>query len=318
MLGQGQDVGLHPDLLVAVHGAELAETGLRLVVDQQRAPPIQLLAQCGQVLDRQLDHAAGADDRFHDYRRRPARALFVQGLQAVVEGGETAALGVALVGTAIAIGRWHGVDVGNARAVPGAGAEIAHGPGDIGEAVEGEAQRPDSRAAGGAAGQQDRAFVGVGARLQEHGARQRRIECFSEPLRERDLGHVVEDRAGMGKRLGALRDGLGHPRIVVAERRAHLAGIEVQVFLSRSVPNQAVLGARENGAFGSGHDVGQDTGGESDGRLLPREALFRPPHPPIELCLSNSVDPECPDLDRLIGLTIAQTRSFVHQLAPWP
>src|SRR5205807_6404572 len=39
MLRQRHDVGFHPDGLVREHRAELAEPGLRLVVDEERAAP---------------------------------------------------------------------------------------------------------------------------------------------------------------------------------------------------------------------------------------------------------------------------------------
>ena len=114
-------------------------------------------------------------------------------------------------------------------------------------------------APGAAPRQQHRDLVGIGARLDEQRAAERWIDDLGDARGEPHLGHVVVDRAGVGEGARGLIDGACHARVVVAQRRTHLAGVEVEVLAPLGIPDQAALRAGEDRALLGRHDIAEQT-----------------------------------------------------------
>ena len=84
-LGQGEDVGDDAVALERVPVAGAAQPGLRLVEDQQHAALGALVPQRGQVARREVDDAAGAEDRLDEAGGEAADRLGVDQVETEVE-----------------------------------------------------------------------------------------------------------------------------------------------------------------------------------------------------------------------------------------
>ena len=107
-------------------------------------------------------------------------------------------------------------------------------------------QRADAAALGRAPGEEHRRLVGIGAGLDEERAAERRIEGLRQAGGEAKLRLVEIDRARVGERAEAVPHRLGHARVVVADRRAHLARVEVQVSLAFGIEDLRTVGTDED------------------------------------------------------------------------
>ena len=107
-------------------------------------------------------------------------------------------------------------------------------------------QRADAAAPGRAPGEEHRRLVGIGARLDEERAAERRVEGLREPGGKAQLRLVEIDRARVGEGAEAVPHRLGHARVVVADRRAHLAGVEVQIGLALGIEDLRTVGTDED------------------------------------------------------------------------
>ena len=122
----------------------------------------------------------------------------------------------------------------------------AHGAGHVGIAMKTQMQRADAAAPGRAPGEEHRRLVGIGAGLDEERTAERRIEGLRQPRGEAELRLVKVNRARMGQPAEAVLHRLGHARVVVAERRAHLARVEVEIGLAFGIENLGAVGADED------------------------------------------------------------------------
>ena len=257
MLGQRHDVRHHAVLAVGVEGAELAEPGLRLVEDQQRAARLQARLQCLEVARRQLDHAARADERLGDDRRQVVRAFAVEQVEADRQQRRPPVVALGIHRRAIGVGGRDRVQVRDRRPVPAGGRGEAHGAGHIGIAVEAQMQRADAAAPGRTPGEEQRGLVGIGAGLDEERAAERRIEGLRQAGGEAELRRVEIDRARVGERAEPFPHRGAHARVVVAERRAHLPRIEVEVGPVLGIEDLRPGGTDEDRPVGGGHHVRQ-------------------------------------------------------------
>ena len=199
VLRHGDDVRDDPLLLVAVHRPELAETGLRLVEDEEGPPRMDLLREGRQVPGRHLDDPARADERLDDDPGEVPRAFAIQKLEAHVEDWAPP-LGVLVgQGRTVRIGSGNGVDVRNGRPVARPRGAIAHRPRHVGVAVKAQVKGRDPASPGATPRKQHGRLVRVRPRLDEEHALQGRIEGPGELPRQLDLGHVVVDRARVGE-----------------------------------------------------------------------------------------------------------------------
>ena len=241
-----------------------------------------------EVARRHLDHAARADERLGDDRGEVVRALAVEQVEGDREQRPPPVLALRAHRRAVGVGRGDRVEVRNRRPVAPGGRGEAHGAGHVGVAVKAQVQRADAAAPGGAAGEEHRRLVGIGARLDEERAAERGVEGLREARGETELRRVEVDRARMGQRAEALAHGCGHARVVVAQRRAHLARVEVEVGPAVGVEDLGAVCADEDGSVGRRHHVRQQLAldqmtraGGAQGRdvhlVLPREFDRRDP-----------------------------------------
>ena len=91
-----------------------------------------------------------------------------------------------------------------------------------------------------------RGFDGVTAADEEQRLRERRRQQTAEPLVQEQPRHVEHRVRGVDERARGLDDRSHHTRMVVAEGRAHLTGLEVEVTLARGVRDRRALAARED------------------------------------------------------------------------
>ena len=226
---------------VPVAGA--AQPGLRLVEDQQHAALVALVPQRGEVAGREVDDAAGAQDRLDQAGGEAADRLGVDQVEAEVELAAPVQVPV-------------GVDDGGPEPVGDGQGEVARGGGPVarapgavggaggglGHAVPGPGERDDLVPAGDELGHPQRGLVRLGPGRQEHGLLQRRGQRLDEPPGE------VEDRAAQHPAVEVVEsaDLLAHGRddvrVRVAEDRAHLARGEVEQLAPVLGEHPAALG----------------------------------------------------------------------------
>ena len=147
---------------------------------------------------------------------------------------------------AVGVGRRDCVHVRDRGAVAGRGRGEAHAAGHVGIAVEAQMQRADAVPPGGAPGEEHRRLVGIGAGLDEERAAERRIEGLRQPRGEAKLRLVEIDRARVGERAEPVAHRPGHARVVVADGRAHLARVEVEIGLAVGIEDLGAVRADED------------------------------------------------------------------------
>ena len=206
------------------------------------------LAQALQPARRRLDDAAGAEQRLGDHRRRLAGRLRVEQREARRQAGELAARKTVVERAAVAIGRDDRGGAGGQRPVIGVPAGEGQRARRIGEAVEADMRTGDLVAAGVAARDHDSHLVGVGAGFAEEALLQGIGHQRAEPRGKLDLLDVVVAAMGVQHGVAGRFDGGDDPRVVVAERGAHLARIEIEIVLAVDVGDDRVLRRREDRA----------------------------------------------------------------------
>ena len=189
--------------------------------------------------------------------REVVRALAVEQVEGDGEQRLPPVVAVGVHGRAVGVGRGNRVQLRDRRSVPSRRRGETHSAGHVGIAVEAEMQRADAAAPGRAAREQHRGLVGIGARLDEQRAGERRIEGFRQARGEAELRRVEIDRARVGQGAEALAHGFGHARVVVTQRRAHLARVEVEIGLTAGIEDLGAGGADEDRTVGSRHHVRQ-------------------------------------------------------------
>ena len=116
-------------------------------------------------------------------------------------------------------------------------------------------QRADAAPPGRATGEEHSRLVGIGAGLDEERAAERGIEGLREPCGKPQLRLVEIDRARMGERAQPLPYRLSHARVVVADGRAHLARVEVEVGLALGIEYLRAVGTDEDRTVGGRNHV---------------------------------------------------------------
>ena len=228
-LRQGQHVRHDAVALEGVHGAGPAHPGLRLVDDQQHPALLAELLEPAQVAERQLDDAAGGQDRLDQAGCQAPGRLLVDHRETELE------LALPVVG-AVAVPERGPVGVGGRqREVPGhrwpvavsAGGEGGRGR-TRGHAVPRAVERDDLVAAGGELGDLECRLVGLGTGAEQH----RHAERVGQ--RAREPGGQVDDRPAEHPAVEVvqgrhrLRDGPYDGGVRVPEHGTHLARGEVQ------------------------------------------------------------------------------------------
>ena len=231
--------GTTPSRSKAYQRAGAAQPGLGLVQDQQHPAFAALVPQRGQVAGRQLDDAAGAEDRLDDGRGQAADRLRVDQVETEVE--LTLPVELAVGGDevrAVAVGCGDGEVAGRGRAVALSARAVGGARGCLGHAVPGPGERDDLVFAGDELGHPDGRFVRLGA----GGQQQRLVQRFWQrpgqaagQVHHRAAEHAAEQVVELGR---LPRDGGDDLRVRVAQDRAHLAGGEVE-------DPAAVLGEQE-------------------------------------------------------------------------
>ncbi|CAM5373953.1 hypothetical protein SALBM135S_02576 [Streptomyces alboniger] len=274
-LGQGQDVGHHTVALEGVPGSGAAETGLRLIQDQQHAALSALGPQGGEVPGGWLDDAARAEDRLDETRGQAAGRLGVDQVEGEVQlsAPVQGAVGCGEVGP-VGVRYGDGEVAGGARAVALAARTVGGGRGCLRHAVPGPGEGDDLVLAGDELGHAERGFVGLGACRQEEGLLQWRGQGVGEPAGEVDHG-TAEHAAVEVVEVGDLPlDGGDDRRVRVAENRTHLARGEVEYLAAVRGEHEASGGALDDFAgevasvadevpIGFGPEGGGERGGGS-------------------------------------------------------
>ena len=246
MLGDRDDVGDDAFGFKSEHLPELAQTGLLFIDDQQHVARMAHLLQRLEPAGRRLDDTARAEQRLGDDRGRPARRLGIEQLEAGFQAGELAARKGLVERTAVAIGGDDRVGAARQMAVAGMPARKGDGACRVGQAVETDVRARDLKAAGVFAGDHHRHFIGVGAGFSEQALLQRARHDRAEARGELDFLHVVVARMRVDHGIARVLDGCRDGRVVVAERRAHLAGIEIKVFLAGDIEDDRSGAALEH------------------------------------------------------------------------
>ena len=230
------------DVLMKLEAEQMtrfAETGLRLVEDHEHAALVELLAQRAEVAGWWDDHTAGAEDRLTDETRGLAREVRVRQLHAHLEAGEAACRMLLRERAAVAIGRH------DRRCRGGDDRVLASAPGERKGAreircrpMQTRVEADDVQTAGGLPAEIDRGFDRVAAADEEEGALERLREDLPEGLMQAQARRIQHCIAGMEQRLHRLGDHLDHARMLMAQARAHLTGLKIQIFLAVGVVDE--------------------------------------------------------------------------------
>ncbi len=130
--------------------------------------------------------------------------------------------------------------------MPGMPAGKGQGTRAVGQTVKADMRARHLVAAGILPRDHHRRLVGVGARLQEEALVEPLGHHPGEPFREADLLHVEIAAVGVDQRVAGLFDRGRDGRVVVAERGAHLPGIEVEPALAGDVLDLGALAGHKH------------------------------------------------------------------------
>ncbi len=245
-LRERQDVRHHAVALEGEHPAGTANAGLRLVEDQQHAAGLAVRLQRREIARRQVEHAAGAEDRLGDEGGEIACRLPVQQVEGVVQ---LLAPVDALEPRPVGVRRRDRVGARHQRADATAPGLVGRRGRAAGHAVPGLREADHLPLAGHQLGDPDRGLVGLAAGRQQHRLREIRHQG-GQRFGEVDHG----GRYHRGEQVVQPADMVAHGgddlRVAVAEDRAHLAGGEVE--------NPAAVGVVQEGALGAHRDEGHE------------------------------------------------------------
>ena len=166
--------------------------------------------------------------RLDDDGRRRADALAVVEAEADVEAGHVALVATVLDRAAVAVGPRYSEGADARRAVPAAAAIVGARRRAGGDAVPGAGEREHLEAAGLEFRHAQGGFVRFAAGAHEHHLLKLRREDRSELLRQPHHGRRQHAAEQVNHVAATLLDRFRHRRVVVAERRAHLPGAEVE------------------------------------------------------------------------------------------
>ena len=239
-LGQGDGIGLHPELLIAPQAAGAADAHLHLIEDQQDVVLIAELAHAAEEGRIAGVHAALALQGLQQHRRHP-RPLGLAVAQQHLEGGRV------VVGE-VAEALHHRLKALVVLRLAGGG------DGRQGAAVEAGLGREDQWAALGAAidaahhvavlaGQLDRRLIGLGAGIAEEdlvgaavgGDPGRQLLLLRDPV---EVGHVLQPPQ-------LARQRPPHHRAAVAEGADGDAGHAIEIALALAVPQPDAAAAHQ-------------------------------------------------------------------------
>ncbi len=227
-LRERHDVGRDAALLVGEERPRAAHADLDLVEDQQHAALVAELPGARQVVGARHDHAALAEDRLEQERRRGVgESALERGHVVVGHVAESARQRLEADPHLLLAGR------GQGRERP---------------AVEGAEGRDDLVAAAAvgvapAPRQLDRGLVGLGAAVAEEDLVGERVRA--EQLREARLGLAVMEVRDVEELGGLGADGIGDRPRCVAEVGDREAGEEIEVLAAVGVPQAGALAADE-------------------------------------------------------------------------
>jgi hypothetical protein len=240
-LGQGDDVGLEPEVLAREQAAGAAHTALHLVRDQEDPVGAGDLAQLREEARMGHHVAALSLHRLHDHRRHLGRIHggAEHGLGEEVEALHVAGLGTAVHGAAVAVrvvGVQHlGHEGTVALALDGLARGEAHGP--VGAPVERAVEGHDLLTTGAQPRELDGALHDLGPRVrEEHAEGARARGAPRQVLGQRHDVLVVEvGGAHVQEAIGLALDRRHHLGVAVAGGGHRDPGREVEVAVAVGV-----------------------------------------------------------------------------------